>query len=229
MKRVFGVTVGPGGTTPAEDEGVTNEQVIYWQNKAAKLAQDVSDLNAKIQTLEAQIAQQNTWLENGRKAADKLAADNQSLQKQVDAGVAIKAERDYLRDERINLDSALKTLKGEHEALILERDEIKKQRNKAMSDYETCMSRLNEALNNNILLTSQLDQARQQIEDTDARTAAFIRKAYAQQYKPDLFTRFRNLRVVPFGNAPPYGTPQTRIGASLIWALGALYLIGRIE
>ncbi len=158
---MFGVTVVPGGTTPAEDEGVTNEQVIYWQNKAAKLAQDVSDLNAKIQTLEAQIAQQNTWLENGRKAADKLAADNQSLQKQVDAGVAIKAERDYLRDERINLDSALKTLKGEHEALILERDEIKKQRNKAMSDYETCMSRLNEALNNNILLTSQLDQARQ--------------------------------------------------------------------
>ena len=187
---MFGVTsttdlnVGPGRELKPIDVGGTNEQVIYWRNKAEVLAQEVAELNTKIQALESQIEQR---------------------------------------------DSSLTEITDAWKALIVERDEITKQRNKAMSDYNTCMTRLNEALNNNIRLTSQLDEARKQVEDTDARTAAFIRKAYAQQYKPDLFTRFRNLRVVPFGNAPPYGTPQTRLGASLIWALGALYLIGRIE
>lgn len=187
---MFGVTlttdlnVGPGRKLNPIDVGGTNEQVIYWQNKAEVLAQEVAELNTKIQALESQIEQR---------------------------------------------DSSLTEITDAWKALIVERDEITKQRNKAMSDYNTCMTRLNEALNNNIRLTSQLDEARKQVEDTDARTAAFIRKAYAQQYKPDLFTRFRNLRVVPFGHAPLQGAPQTRLGASLIWALGALYLIGRIE
>jgi len=176
--------VGPGRELKPIDVGGTNEQVIYWRTKAEVLAQEVAELNTKIQTLESRIEQR---------------------------------------------DSSLTEITDAWKALIVERDEITKQRNKAMSDYNTCMTRLNEALNNNIRLTSQLDEARKQVEDTDARTAAFIRKAYAQQYKPDLFTRFRNLRVVPFGHAPLQGTPQTRLGASLIWALGALYLIGRIE
>lgn len=178
------LNVGTGLELKPIDVGGTNEQVIYWRAKSEVLAQEVAELNTKIQALESQIEQR---------------------------------------------DSSLTEITDAWKALIVERDEITKQRNKAMSDYNTCMTRLNEALNNNIRLTSQLDEARKQVEDTDARTAAFIRKAYAQQYKPDLFTRFRNLRVVPFGNAPPYGTPQTRLGASLIWALGALYLIGRIE
>lgn len=187
---MFGVTltpdlnVGPGRRISPIDVGVTDGQVVYWQNKAEVLAQEVAELNMEIRSLESQIEQR---------------------------------------------DSSLTQVTDAWKALTVEVVELKKQRNKAMSDYSTCMTRLNEALNNNIRLTSQLDEARKQVEDTDARTAAFIRKAYAQQYKPDLFTRFRNLRVVPFGNAPPYGTPQTRLGASLIWALGALYLIGRIE